>query len=305
MKKNIFKIVMIAAFVAFAGLSLAIVNNIHRTVETTVLATNSSLPRAWDGFSTSADAVTTLDVVTSDTVAIYTVSIKNTSSSTLYLENLASFMDEAHGDRDGFLPLSSENTEYSYSENNPDAWSALSLSAPKNGLDGFRLANSLAIGPAGSDTDTLFIRYQVSPSLDKDVISNNFAGLLKKTDGSSVVTTGSTSVAINIESADPFVVAADTPSNDPHAIFDQLYAEEHGGATEPSTVAVAEDDADSAFARPLGVFSEQLSIKTVASVATSTETVDGDFIATTNLILVGILAVFAIAFIGYIVVVKF
>lgn len=325
MSRNFFKAVMVGAFVAFAGISILTINNIHREVTSTVLASNSSIPRAWSDFPATSDAVASLDVVTSDEVIIYTVKLQNTRDLTLYLTNFASYLDEAHGDRDGFLNLTADTAEASYDESDPSSWFALSLSAPKNGLTGFRLANNLALGPAGSDIDTLYLRFQVSPSLDQDVVSNKITALLDDANGYTSVATASTSVAVNIEEAPITVVAADTSSENPHALFDRLAAGTTSAATassssslatsdasadssssssNPATVAVS-DDVDSAFARPLGVFAEQLDLKTVASVVTSAETVDDSFINTTNLILVGILGVFAIAFIGYIVVVKF
>lgn len=305
MKQNIFKVIMFAAFVAFAGVSIATVNSIHSAFTATTLASTSSIPRSWSSLPPSSSVVTSLDVTTSDTLAIYSVSIKNATNSTLHLTNLASFMDEAHGTHDGFLPLNSDNVEFSYDATDNDSWAPLLLSKPGNGRNDFRLASALPLGSVGSDTDTIYLRYQVAPSLNEDVITNKLAVVLDD-NGISSVAVASGSVAINIVETEnvPYVVAADTPSENPHAIFDRLAAGELDAGTE-ATVAASDDNADSAFANPLGVSSEQLGIKTLASVVTSGESVDTDFITTTNLILVGLLAVFVIAFVGYIVVVKF
>ena len=308
MKQNIFKVIMLTAFVAFAGVSIATVNSIHNAFTATILASSTSVPHAWSSLPPSSDVTTSLDATTSDTIVIYTASLKNAKDSALSLTNLASFMDEAHGTHDGFLPLNAENTEFSYDATDENSWNALSLSLPGNSKNSFRLADALTLGPAGSSTDTLYIRYQISPSTNEDVVSNRLIAVLGDADGSSSVAIASGSVAINIvETTSPSVVAADTTSENPHALFDRLAAGESlEYATEtPVTVANVDEDADSAFAKPLGVSSEALGIKTIASAVTSGESVDSDFITTTNLILVGLLAVFVIAFVGYIIVVKF
>ena len=101
MKKNIFKFISLASFIAFAAISLATVNGIHSNFASTVLVSGSSLPLAWSPLPPATEVTTNLDVVTSDAVVIYQVSLRNTASSPRYITSLASFMDEAHGSHDG------------------------------------------------------------------------------------------------------------------------------------------------------------------------------------------------------------
>ena len=304
MKKNIFKVAMFAALIGFTGVSAIMVKNIHQSVGSAIIASSNSTPAAWSEIPTSSDAKVELDVITNDAVVLYTVKITNTrSDDPIYLTNLASYLDEAHGNHDGFLPLNSNTVEYTYNPADAESWTALELSAPKNSTKGFRLANTLAIAPSSP----LYVRYQLTPSLDQDVLSNKVAVLLDDGSGYLASATGSNSVAIDIESS-PVVVAADTESSNPNAIFDEMAAAGVEGDTNVSveqTIAASEDNGDSAFARPLGVFSEVTNLQTVASIATADNTVDENFVNVTSIILVSILAVFAIAFIGYIVVVKY
>ncbi len=306
MSKKIFQFVMVAAFVAFAGFSAITVIGLRQNIDTTAIASNSQTPESWANFPVSADVKTNLDVATDSSVALFTTSVTNTKEDgLLYLTNLASYLDEAHGDHDGFLPLDSETAEYTYTPDDSSSWQALSISAPKNGVTGFRLTNALALGPAGSNTDTLYIRFQVSPSADDDIISDKVAFLLDDNYGYRSSATASTSVAIHIVENDPYIVATDDTTNtNPHAIFDELFGD-NSNSSNTSTVATKEDEnGDSAFAQPLGVFSEVTELKTIATVANTDTEVDGSFMSTASIILVAILVVFAIALIGYIIVVK-
>ena len=306
MSKKIFQVIMVAAFVAFAGFSAITVINTRKGIDSTVITSKIQTPESWSNIPTSSDAKTSLDVATDNSVVLYTASITNTKEDgSLYLTNFASYLDEAHGNHDGFLPLNNETAEYSYNPTDTNSWQTLNISAPKNGMDGFRLDNSLAIGPAGSNTDTIYIRFQIAPTADQDVVSNKVAVVVDDGYGYRSSATASTSVATNIVEADPYVVAADTPNANPHAIFDKLFGEGDSSSDGATTVAVNEDGTgESAFTQPLGAFSEVTDLKTIANVATSNTEVDGSFTSTASMILLAILAVFAIAFIGYIVVVK-
>lgn len=306
MSKKIFQIIMVMAFVAFAGFSAITVITTRKGIDATVIATKSQTPEAWANIPASADVKTNLDVTTDGSIVLYTASITNTKEDgSLYLTNFASYLDEAHGDNDGFLPLSSDTVEYTYSPTDASSWQALGLSAPKNGTTGFRLANAITIGPAGSNTDTVYVRYQISPSADQDVVSNKVAVLIDDIYGYKSSATTSASVAINIVEADPYIVAADTPNPNPHAIFDELFGDGNSSSENATTVAVNEDEnGESAFTQPLGAFSEVTDLKTIASVTTTETEVDDSFLSTASMILIAILAVFAIAFVGYIVVVK-
>lgn len=304
MKKTFFKILMLVAFVGFAGMSALAVSNLQRSIDSNILATSSNIPKTWEDMPESSDARVNLETSASDTVIIYTVSIQNTrQDNSLYLTGIASYLDESHGDRKGFLPLSNTTAEFSYNpDNGTSSWSPLELSSPQNGTDGFRLAHALTLTPAGSDNDTLYIRYQVSPSLDQDVVSNKIVALLDDGSGYTARASTSTSVAVDIKES-PYVVAADTENPNPHAIFDEIFGDKSG---DNSTVATNNsENGDSAFANPLGAYSEVTALKTLTGVATASTNVDDSFVSTTGMILVGILAVFAIAVIGYIVVVKY
>lgn len=304
MKKKIFKYVMLAAFLMFAGVSAFMVSTLNTTLGSAIIASSSEIPKAWSELPVSADAKVSLDVSTSDALVIYTAAIQNTrADENLYLTNFASYLDEAHGSKNGFLPLDQTTAEFTYNPDDNASWNPLELSAPRNGAKGFRLANSLTLGSAGSDTDTLYVRFQVTPSLDQDVVSDKVAALVDDGYGYSSLASASTSVAVNIESM-PVVVAADTPIENPHAIFDELFGDGSTDNSETSTVALNDDSGESAFAQPLGVSTELSNLKTLASAIDTDDSVDSSFISTTNMILIAILGVFAIAFIGYIVVVK-
>ena len=72
--------------------------------------------------------------------------------------------DPATGkENSGFIPLSAENLEYSYTPNDLNSWQSLEISEPASSDDGFKLKTPIMLAKAGKGQDKVYFRYYVKP----------------------------------------------------------------------------------------------------------------------------------------------
>ncbi len=305
MKKSFFRYTMITALIAFVGITAITVAGIHDELSENVVVSSSGIPKTWSKMPISSDAVVSLDASANDSLVQYTITISNTrSDSSLYLTNLASYLEETHGTNVGFLPLAENTVEYTYNPGDTDSWQALRISDPGNGRQDFRLNNNLEIGSTRSVNNTLYVRYQVAASLNEDILDDKVAVILNDGGSFNTIATASASVAVQSnDSAYPQVIAEESVGTPTREVFNELAEEPADSKVE--TIAANTDSVDSAYANPLGVHTSSTELQTLVSTAETVNSVDGDFVNATSMTLISILAVFSVAFIGYIVISRY
>jgi len=104
---------------------------------------------------------------TENNIIQYHTSISNRDPEhPLDLERLAAYITETSYPTsdtsetiEGYLPLDSKTLYYTKTPNDNNSWQPVEISAPANNENGFKLATSLRMSPAGTDGDTLYFRY--------------------------------------------------------------------------------------------------------------------------------------------------
>lgn len=95
----------------------------------------------------------------------YDASLTNRDTATpLDLVRIAAYVEDTpSADPDnansGFLPLSLDTLQYTYTPDDDDSWQNIGVSAPSNSLDGFSLDETLRLNPNGQQNDTIYFRY--------------------------------------------------------------------------------------------------------------------------------------------------
>lgn len=262
---------LIAAFVAFAGISAIVVQSLHSQIENAVIVGSDGTPMSWD--SSEANAPTHIELaaqaVTEDFVQ-YTSSVENTSSSPLYITHVASYLST--DSTTGFIPFNSSAIEYTFTPDYGDSWTALAVSAPANNKDGFKLEHELILGAAGSGTDTAYFRYKVA-SGSSTSLTDNFAVLTSSDSGSVARSTYTNTVATTVPSDHVAVNTGDENASD----VEQVYVD------------------------PLGVSSTVSDTDTVTTVATTTSSLSSPTVSASVVWMLATLGVFAICFISFLV----
>lgn len=99
--------------------------------------------------------------------------------------------------REGFVPLSSENLEYSYTPNDLTSWKPLEISAPANSDDGFKLKNPITLAKAGKGQDKIYFRYYIKPDENSIDYTNTIAFYTVNSDNYSGISYSSVSNKID------------------------------------------------------------------------------------------------------------
>lgn len=261
--------VALAAFLLVAGFATVSVTNIASIVEGTVLANKDGVPGAWEGLDNLNNLeVKTSAEVNSDYVA-YTTELKNADDSTRAVTHISSYIAE-EGTRGGFVPLNEETLEYTYDPSNEKSWTSVKVTEPANDGDGYKLGSTLYLGEEGSNTDTIYFRYSVSP-VEEGTVSDTVSF-----------------VAQEVSSGELAMVSGESAVEYQKPV-----------ATETSS---SENTDDPNYAKPLGVSSQAsntavVNAKTLGAISLSQETVTPSIIA----MFVG-LGIFAASLIVYLVV---
>jgi len=269
------------AFIAIAGIATYVVVSANNTIQSGVLASDDDTPRSWSSFGTVSLAEGEIaGQMIEESLVQYTTSVTNTSNSdTLFITHLASYYSERNGDKAGFVPLTDGALEYTYTPEDEDSWSEIGISAPSNNLEGFKLSNQLALGVADSNTDTVYFRFKVSTSGDDDdIVKDKVSYLATDQDGDTTISSSQTLLSTaNVGTA----IAYENSSSN------------------------SKDGVESSYTKPLGVSSSVAGTTVVADMIDSPDSTDFNIFASSQFWIFAILAVFAIGFVGYLVVCRF
>lgn len=252
--------VALVAFISLAAVASISIIATHHEFKNEVLAARTGSPLSWNDIPTAGALETNLSTrVDNETTLQYTITVKNTDPShTFLLTHLASHLKTVNNK--GFIPLSDETLEYTYTPSEAYSWSSLAISAPGGSRDNFRLDGELSLTKSGTPTDTVYLRYTVTPEdavIGSEV--NDVIYLLALDEDDQPLSTSSEST---VALADTTVVATiDAETGEP-----------------------LDDSNSDAFAQPLGV--ESYSSDSVKTISTTIADFEG---GNKNLPLIGMI----------------
>lgn len=272
--------IVLAAFIACAGFTAFSVNNITAVVEDNIIANKNGVPTAWSNLEQLDSLESETSAIVSNGYVEYTTSLKNSDPHQIFnLTHISSFISEANNV--GFVPLTEESLEYTYDPSAADSWIPVSISSPDSDETGFKLDSTIYLGGANSSTDTVYFRYNVSPS-EEGSVSDKISFVTETDLGDANITTNTSSVEYN------------------KAAF--LTNSENAAAAENNTEPATESD--SSYAKPLGAFSNTPSSSVISASTFGAINISKDTFNTSVIIIASALGAITIVMIIYIIIRK-
>lgn len=171
---------------ALVAVATVAVGNARQALNSGALADANGIPTAWAAQSHEIMAVSELTAKVVDNQLVqYTTSVRNTDAGrVLYLTHIASYLSD--GEVAGYVKLKDSSLRYTYTPEDDESWRTVAVSAPSNTGDGFRLGRKLAVGKAGTESDTIYVQYSVLPATASGIISDRVAFLMTDQKGAEV-----------------------------------------------------------------------------------------------------------------------
>lgn len=281
-KINFITLVLVPVVLILCAVSVTvIVGNIKTSIaNTSAILNNSGVPLAWsNSIDLARDLVAgvSAELVNYDDYFVqYNPYLKNSGSSGHYLTHLASYLDTTSGDGHGFIPLDESTIEYTYTPEDSDSWTHLSVSAPANTLDGFKLSTPLYLGPDGTPMSTIYFRYGVSTD---------------------------TSHSDRLTDAVSFLVSDESNTSEALSVTRTALAYEASTSSDDSVVATIDssNDSEGTVTKPLGVVSYVSNTDIIASVHTAdTDSSNNSAVVYSQALLIVIMSIFCSATLLYV-----
>lgn len=254
-------------------------------------ADKDGVPELWaNAYSPSGDITASVETRKYDDVENpfieYRFLLTNFDSSrSTYLTHFSAYI--ASDTNKGFVPLTSDSLEYTYTPEADDSWKQLPLSAPANSTSGFRLTDPLALGASGTPFSTLYLRYNVAYNTASDTAIDAKLSAVTTPDNSSTPTLTTTAVAIGQHGSSNEIAISDDPAISSATLTENPLSDETG------------------YTAPLGVsssFTPGLSV--IGSVLPEFQLDSYAFLGMGQIVLLAAIAVLVISLIVYLVTLK-
>ncbi|MBR3264095.1 hypothetical protein IKF94_02600 [Candidatus Saccharibacteria bacterium] len=267
-KMTIASIVAAVTFVAFAGFTAHSVINVSDIISKASFADKDGIPTLWSDATFSSPVSISTEVKSAGDHLSYLTTIENRSTtSELYLTDLASRVsDSAHT---GFISFDSESLEYSYSNNSPSWYRVYGANVEGT----YQLANAIKIGPSGSSSSRIYLRYNLSPASGN--VTDKISFRIKNNAGDYSVAVSDSSIAYE-ETAHEIVAVENNRTDD--------------------------NSGESAFAEPLGVYSESSNLSSIATSSATLAAISPESITASTIIIIAVLGIFAGSLIAFLVI---
>ena len=211
------KIAVLVAFVGVSAVVAGIVFGASTEIESRAIADTNGVPANWSSekYNNDIAATTSLSVklIPGKTRYVqYTAKVSNEDSGNdLYVTHLASYMSSDGTDENGFMKLSGESLEYTYTIDDDDSWQKIDLTKPSKRAEAFKLAKEISIDRAGSGKNTAYFRFYVTPSDKNTKTLNDTVSLkIKNESGKSGYMTSAKTVAYQEEEKTTIAATTDT-----------------------------------------------------------------------------------------------
>ncbi len=200
----------------------------------------------------SADSEVSSNVISNSLIS-YSGYLKNTDPiNTLTLTHISAFINNsANIEESGYLPLSAQTLEYTYTPDNESSWTGLQVNAPATTSDGFALAEPLELTPSGSGVDTVYFRFNYAPETDGDYTSTvAFLTSNGQTDYHKAVGLSYDYVTDHLETIQPIIPVEEDPELEPEPIIEPEPEPEPEPEVEPEPEPVAEPEPEEPAPEP-------------------------------------------------------
>ena len=266
------KVAVIVAFVGVAAMVSGIVFKANAELSSRSIADANGVPKNWadEGNANGVAASSSLSAAMPNggKYVQYTATVTNESSEDdLYVTHLAAYLSSDGTDEDGFMRLSSDSLEYTYTPNDEDSWEQIGLTQPSKSKDAFKLANELSVGRAETAKNSVYFRFYVVPNdSETDTINNTLSFKLRDDSGKDGYVTSGTMVAYQQKEQPTIAVVSDDD---------------------------AEDGAGSSYVKPLGEYSYRPEIATVSGTIADAG-IDEEFLPVSVIIMIVAVIIFAV-----------
>ena len=266
-KSAVASVVAVLTFVAFAGVTAISVSNVSDLISRSSFSGKDGVPTVWTGTTYSSPISTNTEVKNAGDHLAYLATIENKDSKAVFLTDIASLIsDDKHT---GFIAFSPASIEYSYSKNS-STWNNLS-GTNQNGV--YELQEAIRIGAAGTSSNRVYLRYDLSPEYGN--VTDKISFRVKDDNNNYSVAVSDSSIAYE-ETANEIVAASSSRTN--------------------------LDDDSGAFAEPLGAFTEELNLSTISSASAAIAAISPESTTASIIIVIAVLGLFVGSLIAYLII---
>lgn len=268
-KTAVASVVAVLAFVAFAGVTAFSVSNVSDLISRSSFSGKDGVPTAWTGTTYSSPVSTNTEVKNAGDHLAYLATIENKESNEVFLTDIASLIsDNKHT---GFITFNPSSIDYSYSKNSA-TWNTLS----GVNLDGvYKLNDAIRIGAAGTSSNRVYLRYNLSP--DYGNVTDKISFRVKDINDNYSVAVSDSSIAYE-ETVNEVVAASSSRTN------------------------LDSSSSESAFAEPLGAFSEDSGLSTISTTTATIAAISPESTTASIIIVIAILGLFVGSLIAFLVI---
>lgn len=268
-KSSIASAIAVFAFVAFAGVTAFSVLNVSDLASRSSFSGRDGVPTAWTGTTYSAPVSTSTEVKIVGDHLSYVATIENKEPRDVYLTDIASLVsDDKHN---GFIAFNPNSVEYSYSKTST-SWDQL-VGTSADGV--YKLNHAVRIGAAGTSSNRLYLRYNLSPEFGN--VTDKISFRVADAEGNYSVAVSDSSIAYE-ETASEIVAASS------------------------SRTSLDENSGESAFAEPLGAFSENSDLSTISTTTAAIAAISPESTTASTIIIIAILGLFVGSLIAFLVI---
>lgn len=268
-KTAVASVVAVLTFVAFAGVTAFSVSNVSDLISRSSFSGKDGVPTAWTGTTYSSPVSTNTEVKNAGDHLAYLATIENKESNEVFLTDIASLISD--NQHTGFITFNPSSIEYSYSKNSA-TWNTLS----GINLDGvYKLNDAIRIGAAGTSSSRVYLRYNLSP--DYGNVTDKISFRVKDINDNYSVAVSDSSIAYE-ETVNEVVAASSSRTN------------------------LDSSSSESAFAEPLGAFSEDSDLSTISTTTATIAAISPESTTASIIIVIAILGLFVGSLIAFLVI---
>lgn len=268
-KTAVASVVAVLTFVAFAGVTAFSVSNVSDLISRSSFSGKDGVPTAWTGTTYSSPVSTNTEVKNAGDHLAYLATIENKESNEVFLTDIASLISD--NQHTGFITFNPSSIEYSYSKNSA-TWNTLS-GVNQDGV--YKLNDAIRIGATGTSSNRVYLRYNLSP--DYGNVTDKISFRVKDINDNYSVAVSDSSIAYE-ETVNEVVAASSSRTN------------------------LDSSSSESAFAEPLGAFSEDSDLSTISTTTATIAAISPESTTASIIIVIAILGLFVGSLIAFLVI---
>ena len=268
-KMTIASIIALVSFIAFVGFTTMSVMNVSDLISRSSFSDRDGIPNLWEGTTFSSPVSINTEVKSAgDHLSYLTVIENKDSEGALVLTDLASRISDSK--HTGFIAFAGDSLEYSYSRGSEATWTQVN----GHNIEGtYTLDRPIQIGPAGEDNSRVYLRYNLSP--ENGNVTDKISFRLQDIDNNYSVASSESSIAYEETSSE--IVAVENNRSD-------------------------DNSGESAFAEPLGVFSESSNLSSISTASAVLASISPESASASTIVIIAVLGLFVGSLIAFLII---